>query len=274
MPTTDKDNDPQPLSCPSFGQTCVGPGQASNLDSVLPTQAYEFLGIILQLFLADSEPGLHGAEGSPKPLRSSSFGAHPSRKLFETKTMGLGMAEPRTLFTSCRSITTNSETPGRRWLAVYTRSGHESAVAKQFQQKGLEALLPKYCRLSRWSDRIRRIDTPLFPSFVFVRVGEGERSRVLQTAGVVSVVCCAGTPVTLSEPEIQRLRRCATDPYAIEPHPYLRVGQRVRVKHGPFQNWEGVLVQKKNSTRLVITVEQILKSVSIDLHGADVEPLG
>jgi transcription antitermination factor NusG len=184
------------------------------------------------------------------------------------------MAEPRALFTFRKSTMTKSETTGRRWLAVYTRSRHESAVAEQFQQKGLEALLPKYCRLSRWSDRIQRIETPLFPSYVFVRTSDGERSRVLQTAGVVRVVCCAGKPVTLSEPEIERLRLCAADPHAVEPHPYLRVGQRVRVKHGPFQNWEGVLVKKKNSTRLVITVEQIRKSVSIDLHGADVEPLG
>ena len=188
--------------------------------------------------------------------------------------MGLGMAEPCALVASRLQTGTAIKEQNRRWLAVYTRGRHESVVAEQFQQKGLEALLPKYRRLSRWSDRIRRIETPLFPSYVFVRVGDGERSRVLQTAGVVSVVCCAGTPVALSESEIERLRRCMADPSAVEPHPYLRVGQRVRVKHGPFHGWEGVLLRKKNSTRLVITVEQIMKSVSIDLHGADVEPLG
>ncbi len=169
---------------------------------------------------------------------------------------------------------TNSKQQADYWLAAYTRSRHESVVVSQFQQKGMDALLPTYRRLSRWSDRIHRADAPLFPSYVFVHVLKGEHHRVLQTAGVVSIVCRGGSPVPLSDLDLEKLRLCTANPSAIEPHPYLRVGQRVRVKHGPFSGWEGVLVEKKNSTRLVITVEQIMKSVSIDLYGADVEPLG
>ncbi len=184
------------------------------------------------------------------------------------------MAEPQAVLGVPPQDTTKSEQLPKAWLAAYTRSRHELVVANQFQQKGLDALLPTYRRLSRWSDRIRRTDTPLFPGYVFVRVGEGERHRILQTAGVVSVVCRSGKPVPLSDADVEKLRFCTANPLAIEPHPYLRVGQRVRVKHGPFLGWEGVLVEKKNSTRLVITVEQIMKSVSIDLHGADIEAIG
>jgi transcription termination/antitermination protein NusG len=188
--------------------------------------------------------------------------------------MGLAMAEPQAILDmSCQENLKQDQSP-QSWLAAYTRARHESVVVRQLQQKGLDTLLPMYRRLSRWSDRIRRSDTPLFPGYVFVRVTEQERRRILQTAGVVSIVCCSGTPVPLSEDDIEKLRFCTANPSAVEPHPYLRVGQRVRVKHGPFHGWEGVLVEKKNSTRLVITVDQIMKSVSIDLSGADVEPLG
>lgn len=187
------------------------------------------------------------------------------------------MAEPREVLDGPQAITDSKQGPdllARHWIAAYTRSRHESAVASQLQQKGLDALLPTYRRLSRWSDRIRRSDTPLFPGYVFVRIGEGEHLRVLQTGGVVSLVCRSGKPVPLSDADVAMLRICTANPAAVEPHPYLRVGQRVRVKHGPFRGWEGVLIEKRNSSRLVLTVEQIMKSVSLDLSGADVEPLG
>jgi len=184
------------------------------------------------------------------------------------------MAEPRTLGGLIQQNGPKADSQTRSWLAAYTRARHESAVVRQFEQRGLDTFLPTYRRLSRWSDRIRKLNTPLFPGYVFVRVGDRERTRILQTSGVVSIVCCGGRPAPLSEADIDKLRLCTANPAAVEPHPYLRVGQRVRVKHGPFQGWEGVLVEKKNSTRLVITVDQIMKSVSIDLHGADVEPLG
>ena len=188
--------------------------------------------------------------------------------------MGLAMAEPRAISGLHPQEIKKSEPQPSFWLAAYTRSRHELVVANQFQQKGLDALLPTYRRLSRWSDRIRRTDTPLFPGYVFVRVGDAERHCVLQTVGVVSIVCRSGKPVPLSDADVEKLRFCTANPSAVEPHPYLRVGQQVRVKHGPFRGWEGVLVEKKNSTRLVITVDQIMKSVAIDLNGADIEPLG
>jgi len=173
---------------------------------------------------------------------------------------------------ACRpSLSTGS---GSCWLAAYTRARHESIVAQQFRQKGLEALLPTYARYNRWSDRIKRVDSPLFPGYVFVRVNGEERIRVIQTIGVVSIVSRSGGPVALPEAEIERLRWCTAHAQDIEPHAYLKLGQQVRVKHGPFAGWEGVLIEKKNSTRLVIAIEQINKAVAIDLHGADVEALG
>jgi len=161
----------------------------------------------------------------------------------------------------------------RYWLAAYTRSHHEQQVARQLHQKALEYLLPSYERLARWSDRIKRIPTPLFPGYVFVNVSHAEQVAVLETAGVVHFVSCAGKAVPLSPDEIERLRACSLQARGVEPHPYLKIGRRVRVKHGPFAGWEGTLVEKQNSRRLVITIEQIMKAVAVNIHGADVETI-
>jgi len=161
----------------------------------------------------------------------------------------------------------------RCWLAAYTRSRHEGHVAGQLAVKGVESLLPTYERFARWSDRIRRGQAPLFPGYVFVHVSHEERVPVLQTNGVVSIVSVAGRPARLGDDEVERMRACGAHAHLVEPHPFLKIGHRVRVKHGPFAGWEGILVEKQNGARLVVTVEQIMKSVSINLHGADVEPV-
>jgi len=161
----------------------------------------------------------------------------------------------------------------RCWLAAYTKSRHECHVANQLQQKNLEFLLPTYQRLARWSDRIKRSEAPLFPGYIFVHVSDRERVPVLETMGVVHLVSIAGKPAVLCDDDVARLHACALRWGDVEPHPYLRIGHRVRVKHGPFAGWEGTLVEKQNSQRLVINVDQIMKSVSINLHGADVEAI-
>jgi transcription antitermination factor NusG len=178
------------------------------------------------------------------------------------------MAEP-----SLRHLVMKSEREKRCWLAAYTRSRHESQVAGQLHVKGVESLLPTYEKFSRWSDRVRRSKAPLFPGYVFVHVSNEERVPVLQTMGVVSIVSVAGKPVPLGEEEIEKIRACDANASLVEPHPLLRIGHRVRVKHGPFAGWEGILVEKQNSARLVISVDQIMKSVAINIHGADVEPV-
>jgi transcription antitermination factor NusG len=161
----------------------------------------------------------------------------------------------------------------RSWLAAYTRSRHESQVADQLRLKSLEFLLPTYQRLTRWSDRVHRAEAPLFPGYIFVHVSAEERLPVLETVGVVHLVSVAGKPAVLYDEEIERLRTCSSRSGDVEPHPYLRIGHRVRVKYGPFTGCEGRLVEKQNSLRLVISIDQIMKSVAVNLHGADVEPL-
>lgn len=165
----------------------------------------------------------------------------------------------------------NEAHANRRWLAAYTRSRQENCVALQLQRKDLPVLLPTYEKYSRWSDRIRRVSMPLFPGYVFVGVADGERALVLQTSGVVNLVSSAGRPCPLPDDEVEILRRCLLCPSEVEPHPYARVGHKVRISSGPFAGWEGTLVGKKNSARVVVTVDQIMQSVAINVHLADIE---
>jgi len=185
--------------------------------------------------------------------------------------LGLRVAEPH-LFDGSRVDVTEAGTQ-RHWLATYTRARHENTVARQLESKAVDFLLPTYTRSARWSDRVKRVKSPLFPCYVFVHVSDDERVCVLQIAGVVNIVSVAGKPAALCDEEIAVLRECVARPDDAEPHPFLQVGQRVRVRHGPFEGWEGILAYKKNSARLVVNVKQIMQSVSVDLDGADVEEI-
>ena len=182
--------------------------------------------------------------------------------------LGLTVAEPCS-FSAPPRIESESE---RFWFLAYTKWRHEAVVARQLNAKTVQFLLPTYLRTVRWSDRLRRDLAPLFPSYVFVHGSHAERVCVLQTSGVVNIVSVGGRPCPLSTAEIEMVRRC-DKAHELEPHQFLSIGQRLRVTHGPFTGWEGMLVQKKNSTRLVVSVEQIMRSVSVDLAGVDVEAL-
>lgn len=181
------------------------------------------------------------------------------------------MAEPHSAAGS--SDMAHSVERHRHWLAAYTRSQHEAVVARQLEAKAVSFLLPTHTKTSRWSDRVRRTAAPLFPCYVFVHVSAEERVRVLQTSGVVNIVSVGGRPAPLREEEVALLRECAARPQAFHPHAFLQIGQRVRVKQGPFAGWEGVLTGRKNAARLVVSLQQIMQSVAVDLAGADVEPL-
>ncbi len=159
----------------------------------------------------------------------------------------------------------------RKWLAAYTRSRQEHRVARQLHEQGIANLLPLYEKFSRWSDRIQRVQAPLFPGYVFVNIEDRERAHVLRTPGVVKIVSSAGKPYSLPDHEVEILRACLQRPSEVEPHPYLRVGHRVRIRYGPFAGWDGILVEKKNSARVVVNVEQIMQAVAVNIHLADIE---
>jgi transcription antitermination factor NusG len=160
-----------------------------------------------------------------------------------------------------------------RWYAAYTSANHEKRVAEQLVVRSVEHFLPVYASVRRWKDRRVTLQLPLFPGYVFVRMALQDRLRVQQVPGVARLVGFDGTPAALPEEEIEALRACIGSGVQAEPHPYLRVGRRVRVKGGPMTGMEGILVRRKGKLRVVVSVDQIQRSVAIEVDASELFPV-
>ena len=158
----------------------------------------------------------------------------------------------------------------QRWYAAYTCANHEKRVAAELGARDVEHYLPLYRSMRRWRDRRVRLDMPLFPGYVFVRLALRDKLRVLQIPSLVHLVSFNGQPAALSDDEMEVLRRGLTEQVSAQPHPYLAVGRRVRVVSGPLTGLEGIIVRKKNRVRFVISLNLIMRSVSVELDDADI----
>ena len=159
------------------------------------------------------------------------------------------------------------------WYAAYTCAHHEKRVARQLEMWSVESFLPLYEKVSRWKDRRVRLQLPLFPGYVFVRIVLEEKMRVLQIPSVVRLVGFNGLPTPLNDEEMEAMQQGLNSRLRIEPHPFLTVGRRVRIKSGPFADLQGVLLRKKGGFRFVLSLELIQRSIAVDVDGADVLPL-
>jgi transcription antitermination factor NusG len=160
-----------------------------------------------------------------------------------------------------------------RWYAAHTFANHEKRVKEQLHLRNLEAYLPLYTSVRHWKDRRVRLELPLFPGYVFVRLAVRDRLQVLQTPSVARLVGFGGQPTPLPDQEIDALRQGLAHDLRIEPHPYLRVGQRVRVKTGPLQGLEGLLLRRKKTSRFVISLDLIMRSVAVEIDIDVLEPV-
>ncbi len=158
------------------------------------------------------------------------------------------------------------------WYALYTSHQHERMIARSLTSRGYEVFLPLYEEVRQWSDRRKRLMVPLFPCYVFVKACLERRVNILVTPGVHGFVSFDNHPAPIPPAEIEDLRRIV-GLARIEPHPFLRCGDAVRVRYGPFQGIEGILVRKKGRTRLVLSVELLQKSAAIEIDAAMTEKL-
>lgn len=159
------------------------------------------------------------------------------------------------------------------WYAVYVNANHEKRVAQQLVQRSIEHLLPLYESLRRWKDRRVRLQMPLFPGYVFVRLALRDRVQVLQVPSVVNLVGFGGHPVPLKEAEIQAITICLDRGIRVEPHPYLQAGQRARVMRGPLQGLEGIILRRKNGPRFIVSFEYLMRSVAVEVEEVDLTPV-
>ena len=155
------------------------------------------------------------------------------------------------------------------WYAAYTRANYEKGVTQQLQRTSVECFLPLYESVRRWTDRQVRLQLPLFPGYVFVRLALRDRLQVLQIHGVVRLVGFDHHPCSLPEGDIEVIRTRLAGTYRMEPHPYLQSGSRVRVLSGPLGGLTGIVLRQKNRTRFVISLELLMRSVAVDIDSAD-----
>ncbi len=159
------------------------------------------------------------------------------------------------------------------WYALYTRSRHEKIVTEELRKKQLESFLPLRKITRQWSDRKKIIEEPLFKGYLFVRIPLSERLRVLNTVGVVQFVCSRGVePVTVPEKELLTIKNFIESNIQMDPFPYLKEGEKVYIRSGPFKGAEGFIIRKARHCRLIISVDVLMQSVSIEIDEACVEP--
>lgn len=140
-------------------------------------------------------------------------------------------------------------------------------------RRAVEHFLPTYQTARRWKDRQKRLLLPLFPGYLFVRIPFDQRRSVLVIPGVVQIVGFGDRPAPIGDDEIESLRKILSEGATVEPHPYLAVGRRVRIARGVLAGLEGALVRKKGYLRLLISIELIRQSATIEVDAADVEPI-
>jgi transcription antitermination factor NusG len=158
------------------------------------------------------------------------------------------------------------------WYAIYTCARHEKCVAEQMGRRQIRGFLPVYRSIRRWKDRRKEIEMALFPSYVFAHVSLQDRVRVLEIPGVVSIVGAGGKPVPLADHEIEPFLHGVAGCVKMEPHPFLRAGRRVRLRSGPMAGIEGVLLRRKDGVRLIVSLEILMRAVSVEVDEADLEP--
>jgi transcription antitermination factor NusG len=159
-----------------------------------------------------------------------------------------------------------------KWYAVFTLANHEKRVAGRCAQKYVESFLPLYKTRHKWRNGCTvDLELPLFPNYFFVRIIPRDRVRVLELPGVISMVAAAGKLLPVEDDYINALRD-ALLVHKIEPHPYLETGAHVRIKRGPLAGAKGVLERRKNDLRVILRLEMLARSVSVEVSATEVEP--
>jgi transcriptional antiterminator NusG len=161
------------------------------------------------------------------------------------------------------------------WYAVQTRARHERAVAQRLREQGVTTFLPLVTEVHRWSDRRKSVELPLFACYVFVKVpatGE-DRLRVLRIDGVFKFVGARGLGTPIAESQIEAVRTLIGQQITLSAHPFLQIGQRVRVRGGALDGVEGILLARNDDNTLVVSIDAIQRSLAVRIQGYDVEPL-
>jgi transcription antitermination factor NusG len=165
-----------------------------------------------------------------------------------------------------------STSNGLPWFALQVRSQRENHVADQLSAKGYELFLPLYSSRKRWSDRVKKVEEPLFPGYLFCRFDPYDRLPILKTPWLLQIVGFNHTPSPVDDEEISAVRRLIASGAAAEPWPFIAIGERVRIESGPLRGVVGVLTQLKGNHKLVVSITLLQRSVAVEIDSALVIP--
>lgn len=168
-----------------------------------------------------------------------------------------------------------SESTDPRWYAVHTRARHEKVVVERLQELGFTTFLPLVKETRRWSDRKKVVELPLFGCYVFVEFvpTNEKRLRVCQTDGVLQIVGVKGQGIAIPDEQIEAVRTLLNGNLSWTNHPFLKIGQKVRVCGGALEGVEGSLISRNGDRTLIISVNAIQRSLAVSVEGYRVEPI-
>jgi transcription antitermination factor NusG len=159
------------------------------------------------------------------------------------------------------------------WYAVQTRARHEKTIAYRLREQGIPAFLPLVREMHRWSDRLKAVESPLFNCYLFAKLVPDSRFRVLRLDGVLQLVGGGGEGIAIPEEQIEVIRILVEGKLPMRPYPFLRIGQRVRIRSGALNGVEGILISHNGDQNLVISVDAMHRSLAVRIAGYQVEPI-
>jgi transcription antitermination factor NusG len=161
------------------------------------------------------------------------------------------------------------------WYAVHTRAQHEKAVAHRLRERGVTTFLPTFTEVHRWKDRKKAVELPLFSCYLFVKLMpcNEDRQRVLRTDSVLGLVGAQGTGTPIPQEQISALRILVAEKLPCCAHPFLKTGQRVRIRGGALEGLEGIFLSRHGERRLIISVDAMQRSLAIQVEGYEIEPI-
>jgi transcription antitermination factor NusG len=168
---------------------------------------------------------------------------------------------------------TSNATLTQRWYALQVWTRKESVIATELEAKGFECFLPMYTSVRQWSDRVKQVELPLFPGYLFCRFEPNNRRPLVVTPGVLQIVGVGKSPAPLDDAEITGLQAAADSGLPRQPWPYLSAGTRVKVVHGNLSGLEGILINFKGNHRVVLSVSLLQRSVALEVDLSWVMPL-
>ena len=169
------------------------------------------------------------------------------------------------------SDSTNNLAGAASWFAVQVKATHEKRVTSMFDYGGVEWFLPLAMCSRRWSDRIKRVELPLFPGYIFCRFAAGQRARILKTPSVIRIVGVGDTPMPIEDQEIEAIQKVMKSGFTVLPHPFLRIGERIRILSGPLSGLEGLIGDIRQRKRLILSVTLLRRSIAVEIDSACVE---